>query len=409
MRDYKNKVFRLQGKVQHYDWGGDQFLPNLLKIPNAENKPFAEYWMGAHGKGASLVFGEKDLKFSLDEWIASNPELTMGPEISAIFGRLPFLLKILDVKNMLSIQVHPNKSNAEHAFALENRMKVPLDAASRNYKDDNHKPELMVALGDFWLLHGFKPVPLLKKVLEEVREFNFLIRVFNSGDYQSLYREVMYMRQQQVNNILQPLIDRIMPLYNSGQLSRDSAHFWAARAATIFKDVGSIDRGIFSIYFFNLLFLRNGEAIYQDAGIPHAYLEGQNIEIMANSDNVLRAGLTTKHIDVDELMKHVLFKQTIPEVIQPQNISEGWQVFPTPAPDFELRLLTMAKNEKRILNSNTLEIYFILDGEILIVEEGMKPFLRSKGEAFVSIYQARFSCEAISNVRLIQAGPGMRK
>jgi mannose-6-phosphate isomerase len=214
------------------------------------------------------------------------------------------------------------------------------------------------------------------------------------------------MEQQEVDNTFKPLLRRILPLYEKKELKKDSEDFWAARATTVFKHHGSIDRGIFSIYFFNLLSLKKGQAIFQDAGIPHAYLEGKNIEVMANSDNVLRAGLTTKHINVDELMKHILFKPTIPEIIQPRKESEGWEIFPTPAPDFELRLLNLDKNQKIKMNSGSLEIYFILDGEIMVSEEGNKPFSRSKGEAFLSTADAIFNCLAISNTQLIQAGPG---
>jgi mannose-6-phosphate isomerase len=219
----------------------------------------------------------------------------------------------------------------------------------------------------------------------------------------------MYMEQQEVDSILKPLIHRIMPAYDRGELNKDSEDFWAARAAITFKHHGKIDRGIFSIYFFNLLTLKKGEAIFQDAGIPHAYLEGQNIEIMANSDNVLRAGLTTKHINVDELMKHVVFRETIPEIIQPEKGSDGWEIFPTPARDFDLRILRLGKNENMKMKSDSLEIYFVLQGDLLIREEGGKPFRRSKGEAFVSAFQAEFLCEALSPSQLIQAGPAMAK
>ena len=409
MQDYKNKVFKLEGKVQHYDWGGTQYLPELLHMPNPKNRPFAEYWMGAHSQAPSQAIDSKGTRLSLDQWIASSPEMTMGPLVYHEFGRLPYLLKILDVKNMLSIQVHPNKSNAESAFASENRLRVPLDSPSRNYKDDNHKPELMVALGDFWLLHGFKPRKALQEMLGEIKEFNFLQDIFGEGNYKNLYQRIMYMEQSEVDRIMRPLLDRIQPAYFQGKLSKHTEDFWAARAATIFKDQGRIDRGIFSIYFFNLLSLNKGEAIFQDAGIPHAYLEGQNIEIMANSDNVLRAGLTSKHINVNELMKHILFEPTIPEIIHPEKRPDGWNVFPTPAADFELRLLSLERNESIKVNSDSLEIYFVLEGDLRVLEHGNLVLQRKKGEAFVSIYKSQFICEALSPSLLVQAGPGVGK
>jgi len=150
----------------------------------------------------------------------------------------------------------------------------------------------MLALSEFWLLHGFKPAEELERTLQAIPELAFLTPVFTKGGYQELYKTVMELPQAEVNRILQPLLDRIIPAYREGKLSQNDEHFWAARAADTYNEPGRIDRGIFSIYLFNLLNLHPGEAIFQAAGLPHAYLEGQNVEIMANSDNVLRGGLT---------------------------------------------------------------------------------------------------------------------
>ncbi len=260
----------------------------------------------------------------------------LGAYTAGRFGRLPYLLKILDVKDMLSIQVHPSKSYAEQAFLEENKKGIPLNAPDRNYKDDNHKPELMVALSDFWLLHGFKPAALMKRTLQQIPELRFLGPIFDKDGYQGLYKTVMEMEQLDVNAVLQPLLDRILPAYRDGRLSKDREDFWAARAALTFNETGRIDRGIFSVYLFNLVNLRPGEAIFQDAGLPHAYLEGQNVEIMANSDNVLRGGLTPKHIDVPELLKNIRFEATEPNIILGKSVDGPIAVFQTPAPDFEL-------------------------------------------------------------------------
>src|SRR6185312_14307445 len=308
----ERKVYKLSGKVQHYAWGGADFIPALLSMPNREKRPFAEYWIGAHENSPAMVetdglekgaAGAAAGQVALDAYIRQRPAERLGPYTAQRFGRLPYLLKILDVKDMLSIQVHPSKQAAEAEFAAENARGMAPGAPDRNYKDDNHKPELMAALSEFWLLHGFKPEEDLIRLLADTPELNFLTPVFAVGGYQQLYRTVMEMPQKNVREVLQPLLDRIIPLYKSGELSRNQEHFWAARAALTYGGHGEIDRGIFSIYFFNLLNLQPGEAIFQAAGLPHAYLEGQNVEIMANSDNVLRGGLTQKHVDVPELMK----------------------------------------------------------------------------------------------------------
>ena len=307
------KFVKINGVVQHYVWGGTDFIPSLLNIENKEAKPFAEYWLGAHPNHPSPIHNSKQ---NLHSAIEQNKMEMLGATVAAQFNSLPFLLKILDVAQMLSIQVHPSKESAAKGFENENEKDISLTAPHRNYKDQNHKPEALVALSDFWLLHGFKNENQIRLLLYNISEFNFLLPLFETGGYKSLYQKVMTMPQQHVNDMLQPIINRIVPLYKLNKLKKSSEDFWAARAAVHFCKNEIIDRGIFSIYFFNLLHLKKGQAIYQPEGLPHAYLEGKNVEVMANSDNVLRAGLTNKHIDVAELMKHILFEATVPRVIQ---------------------------------------------------------------------------------------------
>ncbi|HWB91695.1 MAG TPA: mannose-6-phosphate isomerase, class I, partial [Puia sp.] len=341
----EQKVFKLQGKVQHYAWGGSAYIPELLQMENGDRRPFAEYWMGAHDNAPAELQDQEGTAFPLNKYIGQHPHETLGSYTEGRFGRLPYLLKILDVKDMLSIQVHPTKRTAELEFAAENKKGVALNAPDRNYKDDNHKPELMLALSEFWLLHGFKPEEELTRILHAVPELAFLAPVFVRRGYQELYRMVMEMPQAEVNRVLQPLLDRILPLYKEGRLNKQEEDFWAARAAVTYDEPGKIDRGIFSIYFFNLLNLHPGEAIFQDAGLPHAYLEGQNVEIMANSDNVLRGGLTPKHVDVPELLKHVRFEATHPRIIMEEFGPGRIAVYHTPAPDFELSKMSLLQGE----------------------------------------------------------------
>jgi mannose-6-phosphate isomerase len=390
MEPNKNKVFRLTGKVQHYAWGGSSYIPQLLHIPNDEKKPFAEYWMGAHDNASSEIEISGGQTIKLNEYISSFPKETLGIDAANQFGKLPYLLKILDVKDMLSIQVHPTKSNAKKEFAAENQKNIPLTAPHRNYKDDNHKPELMLALSGFWLLHGFKPADTLKAILERTPELNFLLAIFTTGGYYELYRTVMEMDQEIVNETLQRLLDRIIPAYQNNQLQKTEEDFWAARAALTYNEPGKIDRGIFSIYLFNLLHLQPGEAIFQDAGLPHAYLEGQNVEIMANSDNVLRGGLTPKHVDVNELLKHVKFEQTAPKIIHGKRIKEHIEAYITPAPDFELSKIALGKGESVSIASKSVEIFIVIEGMVDAHENAQNIFTRSQGEAFVSFDGAVF-------------------
>ena len=355
----------MYGKVQHYSWGGYEFIPALLDITNEENKPYAEYWMGIHPLATAEV-GEDHQ--SLGKLINENKEEVLGAYVAKQFNSLPYLLKILDVRDMLSIQVHPSKKQAEEDYATENAAGVALDAPDRNYKDDNHKPELSSALTDFWLLHGFKPKEKLISILKNVDELESLLPVFEDEGYEGLYKHVMEMPQEDVNELLQPLVERIVPLYNEGKLTRYKEDFWAARAALTFNEGDDIDRGIFSVYLFNLVNVRKGDAVFQDAGVPHAYLEGQNIEIMASSDNVLRGGLTTKHIDVKELLKHTRCEPTIPDILKGKQKGKEL-VYKTPAPDFELSSFTLKEGESANFKSFTTEILLLVKG-IVNVEDG---------------------------------------
>jgi mannose-6-phosphate isomerase len=378
-------LFKIKGVVQHYSWGGYEFIPALLGIDNAGQKPFAEYWLGAHPNHPSSIEGTE---VSLSEWIREQPGKVLGTSVSKHFSSLPFLFKILDVRQMLSIQVHPSKESAIKEFALENEKGIPVNAPHRNYKDENHKPELMVALGDFWLLHGFKNEIRLKEILQAKPQFHFLLSIFGENNYKTLYEAVMTMEQEKVDAILSPLLQPLLPMYESGQLQKSSEDFWAARAVSTFCKDGHYDRGIFSIYFFNLIHLKKGQGIFQPQGMPHAYLEGQNVEVMANSDNVLRAGLTDKHIDVKELLKHVDFKATIPAVLPAEN--DFAVTYNSPAQEFELHAYQF-KGQKEIISSQSPEIWFLLSGtarvtakdETIEMKRGEAVFLGSGEEVTI--------------------------
>jgi mannose-6-phosphate isomerase len=361
-------IYYLKGIVKHYDWGGFNFIPSLLKQENTGERPFAEYWMGVHPLGSSLVEINGQEKRLAD----------LKPGI-------PFLFKVLDVKDMLSIQVHPTKQGAVEGYEAENNLGIPADAPYRNYKDKNHKPELMIALSDFWLLHGFKPEKELVYTLLNVVELRELLPVFNEGSYKGLYKHVMEMPQKDVNRILDPLIKNISEVYKENEADKDDEDFWVARAAKLFCPAGHIDRGIFSIFFMNLLHLKNGDAIFQDAGVPHAYLEGQNIEVMANSDNVLRGGLTTKHIAVDELIRHIKWQPTFPEILKPVSQGEHEQVFNIPVKDFRLSLFNVEPGDTVEYKAGDVEFLFIVNGSTTL-DDGVEKLQLVAGHPSVVIF-----------------------
>jgi len=395
----KSGIYKLKGVIRNYDWGGADFLSNLLSQPNPFKQPMAEYWLGAHESSPSLLQTLQG-NVELNKFISNDIERILGKTVVKKFGRLPYLLKLLDVKDMLSIQVHPSKHTAEVEFERENAEGIPLNAANRNYRDNNHKPELVVSLNSFWLIHGFKPVGRLRATLQSIPELKPLLDIFDETGYDQLYKTVMEMPQQSVTRLLQPLLDRIIPLYQQNKLTKDQEDFWAARAALSFNHQSN-DRGIFSIYFFNLIHLKKGEGIFQDAGVPHAYLEGQNVEIMANSDNVLRGGLTTKHIDVKELMRNIKFEETIPQILHPQKIDHE-KVYRTAAPDFKLSHFEFRKSDNSILDSATAEILLVIDGNLLITS-GVDKLELDKGEAAFIISGQQITLTGLSETDLYRA------
>ena len=263
-------IGKLTGSIKHYDWGGTRFIPKLMGETQEATKPEAEFWLGVHPQADCRFVSENGEPVLLRDYIAADPAGTLGEKVNGQFGNIPYLLKALDVKDMLSIQVHPNKKAAVIDFEREEASGIPLTDPKRNYKDRNHKPELMVAMGEFWLLHGFKPERAMKAILSSVKELNFLAPVFESGSYAGVYEYVMKLPQEEVNAKLRPLLDRIIPLYKENRLEKSSEDFWAARAALTFSET---DRGIFSVYLFNVVRTEKGQAVFQDAGIPHAYLE----------------------------------------------------------------------------------------------------------------------------------------
>ncbi|MFY0626820.1 MAG: mannose-6-phosphate isomerase, class I [Reichenbachiella sp.] len=396
-----SKLFRLKGVIQNYAWGGSQYIPDLLNI-EPEEKPYAEYWLGAHVNAPSWVKTEEGEK-RLDELIEGSLNDSLGNKIAHKFGRLPFLFKVLDVHDMLSIQVHPSKKEAEKGFKLENEMGIPLNAPNRNYKDDNHKPEIMVALSEFWLLHGFLPQVELAQVLVNTPEFSDLVSVFETGGYHGLYKKVMEQSDEETEAMLKPLAHRILPLYKNGQLQKSSPAYWAAKAIDSTQDQSKLDKGIYSIYFFNIVKVAPGEAVFQDAGIPHAYLEGQNMELMANSDNVLRGGLTPKHVDVPELLKHVIFEETNPNIMSGNLQEDGIEkIYSSPAPDFELSQVNIAESRNYSSTSSTAEVMIVIEGEAEI-REGSTKLILKKGEAAYLHAAAKYEISAQTSAIMYKA------
>ena len=367
-----NTAYKLHGIHRHYEWGGKSFIPQLLQVDNAIGKPFAEYWMGAHPSAPAMVETAEGAK-ALDHMIQENKLGFLGASIADQFGSLPYLFKILDVEKMLSIQVHPSKENAEIGFLKEQEAGVPIDASNRNYKDQNHKPEVMVALSDFWLLHGFMPALSIKERLTSLPPLQSLLPIFEQEDYAGLYSHFMRLNQAAADKILKPLLEIAVQEVAAGKVDKTHPHWWANQYYGGIVPASNIDKGILSIYILNIVHVPKYQGVFQGAGLLHAYLEGQNIELMANSDNVLRGGLTPKHIDIEELLEHIKFEPTYPSILKGDLIASNELQFPCPVPDFGLTKIQLTQGETYTNLTNSFELFLVLQGAVLLNGIDLKP------------------------------------
>jgi mannose-6-phosphate isomerase len=391
-------IYKLRGKVMNYAWGGYDFIPSLLGIKNDAHQPYAEYWMGAHPLASSELISHNSV-ISLHDAIAADPNRLLSETVEKRFGGLPFLFKVQDVKDILSIQVHPSKSEAEKGFDREEEEGIPLNAPNRNYKDRNHKPEMLVALSEFWLLHGFKSLSEIEQTLELVPEFNILEPLFKREGLKALFQFVMEMDQDMINAILTTLIKRDIRRKKEGELTKEMPGWWVARIFEGKAEIGNIDRAIFSIYFFNIVKLHAGEGLFQGAGMPHAYMEGQCVELMANSDNVLRAGLTPKYIDVPELLKHTLFESVVPNIMKGNSLQTGEMVYPCPVEDFGIAKIDINPTISYQSIAKSFEILIVIEGGVSINNN----LVLKKGEAAGLLPGADYTIRSSGNSTLFKA------
>lgn len=360
-------IFKLVGKLQHYDWGGSHFIPNWLKLSDIQEKPYAEYWLGAHRSAPSMIeFEGKWL--ALDRVIDKAPKL-LGEKSREKFGdELPYLLKILDVKLPLSIQLHPTKKEAEYGYEQENAKGIPLTAPHRIYKDRNHKPEMMIALSDFWLLHGFQSIDESCKRLEKHPSLAQLAQDLRNKGLPSVYAQIMQADQTQLAQWLLPIITAQKAEFTQGKLKLDNPDYWLLYTIEAMNiSHNQLDAGLLSFYLFNIVNLKKGEGIFQGAGLPHAYLRGQNIELMAASDNVIRGGLTSKYVDIPALLNTIDYREITPKIIPEYQGDEILHLYPTPeAKDFALQHFEFKPFDEELFTTTSATILLVMAGGIYI-------------------------------------------
>ena len=377
-------IYRLTGQVQHYAWGGKNYIASLIGLNSAKDQPCAEWWLGAHPSAPSEIENASN-KQSLIEFLSQNPT-ALGQTSCQQFGdELPYLLKILDVEKPLSIQLHPTKAQAEKGFEAENAKGVSLTDSTRIYKDRNHKPEMMIALSDFWLLHGFKTKDQILATLNARPSLQPLAEKLGKQSLAEFYADVMLADQSTLANWLLPIIEANQQPYKNGKLTLDNPDYWVLytmEAMAISPE--KLDAGLVCFYLFNIVHLKEGEGIFQDAGIPHAYLRGQNVELMACSDNVIRGGLTPKYVDIVELLKIVDCREVTPQIISaaPQNQSEF--TYKTPVNDFALAQIRVEPQQHTELNLQSAGILLVMQGELKIQEKSTALTLKQGESAFIT-------------------------
>ena len=336
-----NQILVLHNPIQHYAWGSYSAIPELLgRLPNAD-LPQAEMWMGAHVKAPSTV-EIADQRIALNELIEQHAKSILGESVAAKFNnRLPFLFKVLAAARPLSVQAHPDLSQARTGFRKENRKGIPLDAPQRNYRDDNHKPECICALTPFWALNGFRTVSTIRSILKELNLLSLapLRTIFKhlqrGQELKQLFQGIMTLgavHQKQIANDIAAEIDGLSP--------EDPVVRWMITLADQYPG----DIGILSPVLLNLVCLQPGQAMYLPAGELHAYLEGVGIELMANSDNVLRGGLTPKHVDVGELLAVLNFQARTIKILPSPSEAFGEHVYPCPVEEFILSVVSIEES-----------------------------------------------------------------
>jgi mannose-6-phosphate isomerase len=324
---------RLTGTVQPYPWGSSTVLPDFLQVePNGQ--PQAELWLGSHELAPSRVGDDP-----LNELVSDSPQAVLGGRSLARFGpKLPYLMKVLAPAQPLSLQVHPSRGQAVAGFAREEALGVPRDAPHRMYRDDWPKPELYCALQRTEALCGFRPPAETYRLFERLG-VTALLRVaepLRDGTVEQL--KVVFERLLRLADGTADLVREVGRAGDSAAPDEADEPDVLALARTA-RELGSLyprDPGVLAALLLNRVALAPMQALYLPAGNIHAYLNGHGVEIMANSDNVVRVGLTPKYVNVDELLTLVDFTPGLHTVVAPVEASPGVWGYPTPAEEFAL-------------------------------------------------------------------------
>lgn len=335
----------VRGVVQHYAWGHPSAIPSLLNI-EPDGRPWAELWFGTHLGGASRLL---DIDDSASATSRSNDDDTAGLSrpLVAVAGELPFLLKILAAAEPLSLQTHPSDLQARIGFARENQLGIPISNSRRIYRDPFAKPELLCALEPFEALCGFRQESSTVELLNSIGgAASKLARILADQDLSYTVR-FLFSGHPDSSVIMQEVIDACAN--HESPIAQ-----WVTNLAVAYPN----DPAVVAILLLNYVVLQPGDALYLDPGNMHAYLRGVGVEVMGSSDNVVRCGLTNKHVDVEELLRTVIIRPLDTPILRA--ISKGqtsvghlWK-YDTPGAPFTLWLHQI--NGAEVLRARTREL-----------------------------------------------------
>jgi mannose-6-phosphate isomerase len=346
-----DRVYLLKNSFKHYEWGSTEWIPKLLGIDNEESQPWAEMWMGTHPGGPS----QADCPGGL-------------APLKTFSGDIPFLFKLLAVGKPLSIQVHPNIDQASAGYARENAAGIPLDAPSRNYKDPNHKPEILCALSPFTAMAGFRErrqiielldafaCPTLASLRRELRS-----ELSDEAAYQGFLNHLFGMTQEQKDELSSYIARQIDEVKN-----RTPAYCKEWELIEKLHAYFPGDPSAIAPLYLNVIELAPNEAIYVPAGILHAYVDGFGVELMSQSDNVLRGGLTKKFVDTAELLKILEQCAFKPEIIKPVPTNDTCASYLTPAKEWMLSVMHLTARNAEHLPEAKDSIIIVIQGSLAI-------------------------------------------
>ena len=392
----------MEGVVQPYAWGSKTFIPELLGTEPTD-EPQAELWLGAHPSAPATLDGRP-----IDALIDADPKGVLGAASVEEFGpRLSFLLKVLAADVPLSLQAHPSRTQAEEGYAREEEAGVAADAKDRLYQDDWPKPELLCALVESEALCGFRDPDRTYALVQQLGGEQTLALFAPLGNAAEPAEERLervfttIMRLDDPTPYVEEVAQRAESL-DAGSIASDLGQL--ADTVRLLAEHHPDDPGVLAAMLMNRVVLHPDDAIFLDAGNLHAYLHGAGMEIMANSDNVLRGGLTSKHVDVDELTRVLDFHPISGETFSPEPVSDGLVRYPTPATEFALWRLTPSGSPVEVPETDAGRALIVVDGSLTVSADGTDLALEQGQSAFL---EAGTTATASGSGTAFLAGPGV--